>query len=170
VAADTNNSTNRFELDGVEYETPEFTDLTFDDWALVYDECKVVLADFAPIDADAEGAPKNAAELEAARLDRMRNPRLEQAFLMIGYLRVHPDADIETARKLTGNARLIAAIEAVNPDEDKDEPDGDPPTLTSEPVRSFKKSSLDMSESSSSPSEKSSETPAGDPVATTTVG
>ena len=151
MAAENDNSTNRFEVDGVQYETPEYTDLTIDDWNLVYDECQVVFMDFGPLVDDAEG--------EKARLGRLRNPRLEQAFLMIGYMRAHPDASADEAREVTGRARLVALLEAQNPDED----DAADPTQESPspPDESSPKSSDDTSSSSSPDSTPSLEIPDG---------
>ncbi len=151
MAADTPNSTNKFEVDGVEYETPEYTDLTIDDWNLVYDECQVVFMDFGPLVDDPEG--------EKARIGRLRNPRLEQAFLMIGYMRAHPEASVDEAREVTGRARLVALLEAQNPDED----DAADPTQESPspPDESSPKSSDDTSSSSSPDSTPSLEIPDG---------
>ena len=151
MAAENDNSTNRFEVDGVQYETPEYTDLTIDDWNLVYDESQVVFMDFGPLVDDADG--------EKARLGRLRNPRLEQAFLMIGYMRAHPEATIDEAREVTGSARLVALLEAQNPDED----DAADPTQESPspPDESSPKSSDDTSSSSSPDSTPSLEIPDG---------
>ena len=151
MAAEIDNSTNRFEVDGVQYETPEYTDLTIDDWNLVYDECQVVFMDFGPLVDDPEG--------EKARIGRLRNPRLEQAFLMIGYMRAHSEASVDEAREVTGRARLVALLEAQNPDEDDaDDPTQESPTPTDE---SSPKSSDDTNSSSSPDSTPSLEIPDG---------
>ncbi len=151
MAAEIDNSTNRFEVDGVQYETPEYTDLTIDDWNLVYDECQVVFMDFGPLVDDAEG--------EKARIGRLRNPRLEQAFLMIGYMRAHPEASVDEAREVTGRARLVALLEAQNPDEDDAaDPTQESPTPTDE---SSPRSSDDTNSSSSPDSTPSLELPDG---------
>ncbi len=157
MAAEIDNSTNRFEVDGVQYETPEYTDLTIDDWNLVYDECQVVFMDFGPLVDDAEG--------EKARIGRLRNPRLEQAFLMIGYMRAHPEATVDEAREVTGRARLVALLEAQQPEADEgdeaDPPTGGLPTNESEPNDQSLKSSDDTSSSSSPDSKPSLEIPDG---------
>ncbi len=145
MAAETDNSTNRFEVDGVQYETPEYTDLTIDDWNLVYDECQVVFMDFGPLVDDAEG--------EKARIGRLRNPRLEQAFLMIGYMRAHPEASVDEAREVTGRARLVALLEAQNPDEDDA---ADPTQESPSPPDESSPKSTEDSNSSSSPGSKPS--------------
>lgn len=151
MAAETDNSTNRFEVDGVQYETPEYTDLTIDDWNLVYDECQVVFLDFGPLVDDPEG--------EKARIGRLRNPRLEQAFLMIGYMRAHPEATVDEAREVTGRARLVALLEAQNPEaDDADDPTQESPTPTDE---LSPRSSDDTNSSSSPDSTPSSELPDG---------
>ena len=151
MAAETDNSTNRFEVDGVQYETPEYTDLTIDDWNLVYDECQVVFMDFGPLVDDPED--------EKARIGRLRNPRLEQAFLMIGYMRAHPEATVEEAREVTGRARLVALLEAQNPaEDDADDPTQESPTPTDE---SSPRSSDDTNSSSSPDSTPSLELPDG---------
>jgi hypothetical protein len=148
VAAETPNSTNRFELDGVEYEVPAFLDLTISDWELVYDEAGVVLADFGPIAGD------SAAEKE--RLATLKNPRVEKSFLMIAYLRVHPDADVDTAREAAGKAKLIPLLEALAPEDDADDPTSPSQNPRSE---SSERSRDDSSESSPPASPQSSETP-----------
>ncbi len=159
MAAETDNSTNRFEVDGVQYETPEYTDLTIDDWNLVYDESQVVFMDFGPLVDDTEG--------EKARIGRLRNPRLEQAFLMIGYMRAHPEATVDEAREVTGRARLVALLEAQNPDEDDaDDPTQEPPKPDDE--QSPKNS--DGINSSSSPASTLSSVPPEDPLASTGTG
>lgn len=166
MAAETDNpsTTDRFELDGAEYEVPSFTDLTIDDWTLVYDESKVVLADFGPIFDDEEA--------EAARVDKLRNPRVEKAFLMIAYLRVHPDADLDEVRDLTGRARLVPLIDALRSAAEEEGDDADDPTkssaLSSEnELKPSSKTSYDESdESSPAASALSSETPE-DRLATT---
>lgn len=157
MAAETDNSTNRFEVDGVQYETPEYTDLTIDDWNLVYDECQVVFMDFGPLVDDAEG--------EKARIGRLRNPRLEQSFLMIGYMRAHPEATVEEAREITGRARLVALLEAQNPElageDEADPPTGELQNSESSPDESSPRSSDDTSSSSSADSKPSLEIPDG---------
>ncbi len=157
MAAEIDNSTNRFEVDGVQYETPEYTDLTIDDWNLVYDECQVVFMDFGPLVDDPEG--------EKARIGRLRNPRLEQAFLMIGYMRAHPEASAEEAREVTGRARLVALLEAQNPElaeaDEEDPPTGELQSSESSPDESSPKSSDDTSSSSSPDSKPSLEIPDG---------
>lgn len=163
MAAENDNTTSRFELDGTEYDVPEFTDLEIDDWELVYDECKVVLADFAPIESEAKDAPKNAVELEAARLERLRNPRLEKSFLMIAYRRAHPDEGIDAIRSVIGKAKLIPLIESMKVE---GEEEADDPTLTTEQEKPSDKSSVSPDGTSSPPSQKSSATP-GRPLATT---
>ncbi len=161
MAAENDNSTNLFEVDGVQYETPLYTDLTMDDWKLVYDECQVVFLDFGPLVDDPEG--------EKARLERLRNPRLEQSFLMIGYLRTHPDDSVDTAREVTGRARLIALFEAQNPEVPAD---ADDPTQTSpsQPEEPSERSSDDTPSSSSPDSTESSDQPDDQPVAIGTGG
>ncbi len=156
MAAETDNSTNRFEVDGVQYETPEYTDLTIDDWNLVYDESQVVFMDFGPLVDDPEG--------EKARIGRLRNPRLEQAFLMIGYMRAHPEATVDEAREVTGRARLVALLEAQNPDEeavDADPPTGGLPNNESEPNDQSPRRSDDTNSSSSPDSKQSLDLPDG---------
>ncbi len=166
MAAETDNSTNRFEVDGVVYETPEYTDLTIDDWNLVYDECGVVFLDFGPLIDDPEG--------EKQRIGRLRNPRLEQSFLMVGYLRAHPDASIDEAREVTGRARLVALMEAQNPElaeaEEADPPTGELPNSESSPEDRSQRSSDDTNSSSSPDSPKSSDQPASEPVGSGITG
>jgi len=188
VAAENDNTTDRFELDGVEYEVPDFMDLTIEDWEIVYDEAKVVLADFAPIFDDTPleerktfqdakpaeqkkmrerfaAGQRDAKEAEAARLEKLKNPRVEKAFLMIAYLRAHPDEDVATARALVGKARLIAMIEAAQSEDDAADP-----TSATEQERSSPRSEDDSNESSSLPSQPSSDTPADELATTSTVG
>ncbi len=157
MAAENDNSTNRFEVDGVQYETPDYTDLTIDDWNLVYDECQVVFLDFGPLADDPEG--------EKARIGRLRNPRLEQSFLMVGYLRAHPDATVDEAREVTGRARLVALLEAQNPDADEaeevDPPTGEPQNSGSSPDDKSQRSSDDTDSSLSPGSTKSLDLPDG---------
>ncbi len=165
MAAETDNSTNRFEVDGVVYETPEYRDLTIDDWNLVYDECQVVFLDFGPLVDDPEG--------EKERIKRLRNPRLEQSFLMVGYLRAHPDASIDEAREVTGRARLVALMEAQNPElaeAEADPPTGELPNSESSPEDRSQRSSDDTNSSSSPDSPKSSDQPASEPVGSGTTG
>ncbi len=165
MAAETDNSTNRFEVDGVEYETPDYTDLTIDDWNLVYDECQIVFLDFGPLVDDPAG--------EKERLTRLRNPRLEQSFLMVGYLRAHPEASVDEARTVTGRARLVALLEAQNPDvaeaEEVDPPTGEPQNSGSSPEDRSLKSSDDTPSSSSHVSIVNSDPPE-DPLASTGTG
>ncbi len=156
MAAENDNSTNRFEVDGVQYETPDYTDLTIDDWNLVYDECQVVFLDFGPLADDPEG--------EKARIARLRNPRLEQSFLMIGYMRAHPEATVDEAREVTGRARLVALLEAQNPEEEAvevDPPTGGLQNSESEPNDRSPRSSDGTSSSSSPDSTPSLELPDG---------
>ncbi len=160
MAAETDNSTNRFEVDGVQYETPEYTDLTIDDWNLVYDECQVVFMDFGPLVDDPEG--------EKARIGRLRNPRLEQAFLMIGYMRAHPEASVDEARSVTGKARLVALLEVQNPEaDDVDDPTQESPSQPDEPSP---RSSDDTNSNSSLDSIANSDEPDSQPLAIGTGG
>lgn len=156
MTAENDNTTSRFELDGVEYEVPDFTDLDLDDWQLVYDECSVVLADFAPDEDPAA---------ETARRDRLRNPRLEKSFLMIGYLRKHPDADVATAREVTGKAKLVALLESM-----QGAGEAADPTLTTGQETSSPRSLVASSESSSPPSLSSSATREDQPAPIGTGG
>jgi len=160
VAAENDNTTNRFEVDGVAYEVPLHTDLTVDDWNIVYDMCEVVWMDFAA-EIDDQAAEKE-------RLKRLRNPRLQQAFLMVGYLRVHPEDTIETAREVTGRARLIALIEAENrTDDDEEDPTQASPTPISASSRRSKPATKG---SSSAASTKNSDEQDDEPKATGTGG
>jgi hypothetical protein len=145
VAAENDNSTSRFELDGRKYDVPDFVDLDLNDWEIVYDECGVVLADFQQDDDDKK---------EAARLERIRNPRLEKAFVMVALRRARPDDEIAALREEAGRIKLLPYLSEVAGGETED-----PPTSAMKPEPSSKESSGSNSESSSPPSPSSSATP-----------
>lgn len=149
MAAET--TTNKFTLDGTEYETPDFLELEIGDWEVVYDECGVVLSDFAPPDPE-----KPDAEAEGARQQKLKNPRLERSFLMIAYMRAHPDATQDEAREVTKRARLIPLLESMSGGE------ADPPTSARKPEPSSGRNSTEKPEGSSSASESLSGPPAAD--------
>jgi len=148
VAAEIDNSTSRFELEGREYEVPDFVDLDLNDWEIVYDECGVVLSDFQEDDDP---------ERDAARIERIRNPRLEKAFVMVALRRARPDDDIDTLRQDAGRIKLIPYLSEVAAGESQD-----PPTSVTKPEPSSRESSGSSSESSSPDSSTSSEIPEGD--------
>jgi hypothetical protein len=131
-------------LDEREYEVPDFTDLTIDDWEIVYDECGCVLADFQEDDDP---------EAEAARRERIRNPRLEKAFIMVSLIRARPDDDLETIRSDAGHIRLIPYLTEVSGGEQEN------PTQVKKPDESSKESSDSSGGNSSPGSPESSVTP-----------
>jgi hypothetical protein len=149
-----------FKIGEDEYEVPDIADLDMDEWQVMYDYAGLVLDDFAPADDEDE---------EAARIRRLRQPAFTRALLHIGYQRQHPEAKPDAVRELTGRAKLIpvlAAIDAASEDED----DADPPASTPEPAPLLPKSSGGSSESGPPASETSSDEPDEHPVATGTTG
>jgi len=158
VAAENDDTTVRFEIAGNTYDYPDPLDLDLDEWVIIYDECGLILEDFAPCDNIA---------LEKERVRRLRNPALMKALAIVGYKRANPDQDIETARALIGGAKMLGLLESMAPGEDDaDDPTPDSPTG---PDESSERKPDDSNGSSSPASPLSSETP-DDELATTGTG
>lgn len=137
-------TTDKFELDGVMYESPNFLDLSIDEWRMVEQECDVVLADFSELDDP---------DQEAKRTRRLASPNVERAFIMVALVRARPDDDLDEIRKAAGSVKLVPyLLDRVIADEEN-------PTSASALERSSSRSSDDSIASSSKPSPRSSETP-----------
>jgi hypothetical protein len=141
VAADTLEGTSLFELDGREYEVPDWTDVDISEWEIIYDECEVGVSDFQEQDDP---------EKEAARMKRVRNPRLEKAFIMVALRRVRPDDDLDTLREEAGKVKLIPYLLRGGEQEN--------PTQATRPDESSSKSSDSSNGNSSQDSSENSET------------
>lgn len=154
MAADT---TNTFEFDGRKYEVPDYTELDINDWEIVYDECEVVLADFQEVDVESITNDKErevARKREAERMKRIRNPRLEKAFIMIALRRERPDDDLDVLREEAGKVKLIPYLTSMASGDEAENP-----TPAKKPDGSSSRSSDSSNENSSLDSDESSETP-----------
>ncbi len=159
MAAENDDTTVRFEIAGNTYDYPDPLDLDLDEWVIIYDECGLILEDFAPFDNVA---------LEKERVRRLRNPALMKALAIVGYKRANPDQDIETSRALIGGAKMLGLLESMAPGEDDaDDPTPDSPTT---PEGSSERSSDDSNGSSSARSQNSSDEPADAPAPIGTGG
>lgn len=140
-----------FKIDQQEYEVPDIADLDMDEWQVMHDYAGLVLDDFAPSDDPDE---------EAARMRRLRQPAFTRALLHIGYQRANPELSPSQVRAVTGKAKLVRALEAMDaavPDED--EGDADPPASTPTPEPSSPENLPGSSGSGSAASEPSSDQP-----------
>ncbi len=159
MAAETNDSRRNFTAGGETYEYPDPFDLDIDEWVIIYDETGLILEDFAPFDDK---------KREETRLQQLRNPALIKALAICGLLRAKPDLDIDAARDLAGDMKMLAVLESLAAgDDDADDPTQESPTTTSEssPTRPD-----DTNGSTSADSPKSSDEPAEEPAATGTGG
>ena len=160
-----NDNTVHFKVGDEEYEYPDPFDLDVDEWVIIYDECGMILEDFAPFEEK---------KRERERVKRLRNPALMKALAMCGVIRTNPELDAEDARELVGKARMLTLLESMAPEEDaEDEPN--PPTSgrpsnESEPQPSSLRSVGESSESTSLASPPSSATPDEEPAPTGTGG
>lgn len=153
MAAETPETTSHFELDGTTYSVPDFLSLDLNEWELIWDECEVALTDFSEEDDP---------EREEHRQRRLRNPRLERAFIMVALRRARPDADPEEIRADAGRIKLIPYLTDLAGAEEN-------PTSVSEPAPSSS-SSFDSSSESSSPVSAGSSDEPDDALATTGTG
>lgn len=150
-----------FELEGNSYEFPDVLDLDIDEWVVVYEYSGLVLDDFAP---------KEDAEEEAERVQRLRHPGFMKAMAHIAYQRANPKKTKSTVKTLMGGVKLVPLLESVEGGPEEPGDDGDPPTPTSELPTSSERSSDDSNASLSLASPLSSETPAEPLVTTGTSG
>jgi hypothetical protein len=159
VAAETNDSSRTFTAGGETYEYPDPFDLDLDEWVIIYDETGLILEDFAPFDDK---------KREETRLQQLRNPALIKALAICGILREHPQYDLDSARELAGDMKMLDVLKALAGGED----DADDPTQESqsETDESSLRTSEDTSESSSLDSPKPSDEPDGELPATGTGG
>jgi hypothetical protein len=159
VAAETNDSRRTFTAGGETYEYPDPFDLDLDEWVVIYDETGLILEDFAPFDDK---------KREETRLQQLRNPALIKALAICGIIREHPQTDIDSARELAGDMKMLDVLKSLAGGED----DADDPTQESQSAteESSLRTSGDISESSSPDSPKTSDEPEGELPATGTGG
>lgn len=157
VAAE--NEALKFKIDDAEYEMPMLDDLDMDEWQILYDYTGLILEDFAPQEDE---------EAEQERQRRTSQPGFTRAMLHIAYRRTHPELKPDAIKKVTGEAKLIHVLEALN--ESAPEEDATPLASTTEPEPSSRSGSVDSSEKESESSRKSSGRPDGPRVATGTAG
>ena len=159
MAAENDNRV-QFTIGEEQFEYPDPLDLDLDEWVIIYDECGLILEDFAPFDEK---------KREKERIKRLRNPALMKALAMVGVIRSQPGTDVDDARDLVGAAKMLGLLESMAPD---GEADADDPTQESQ--KPTDASSLrrlgDTSELSSPASPKSSDEPASDLPPTGTGG
>jgi hypothetical protein len=156
VAADTHNL--KFKIDDVEYEMPMLDDLDMDEWQILYDYTGLILDDFAPQEDE---------DAERDRQRRTSQPGFTRAMLHIGYRRAHPELKPDAIKQVTGEAKLIHVLEALN--ESTPEEDETPLASTTEPEPSSKRRPVDSKETTSPPSPKSSDPQDAQPVPTGTA-
>ncbi len=147
----------QFQIDGETYEYPDPLDLDLDEWVIIYDECGLILEDFAPFDEK---------KREKERIRRLRNPALMKALAMVGVIRTKPDMDVDDARELVGNAKMLGLLESMAPEEaaEADPPTGELQSSESEPSESSERSSDVSNGSSSATSQPSSDEQDSDPA------
>jgi len=148
----------KFKIDDAEYEMPMLDDLDMDEWQILYDYTGLILDDFAP---------KEDADEERDRERRTSQPGFTRAMLHIGYRRAHPELKSDAIRQVTGEAKLLRVLEALN--ESTSEEDETPLASTTEPEPSSPKRPVASNETTSPPSQKSSAAPAVPHATTGTV-
>lgn len=149
------NETLKFKIDDEQYEMPMLDDLDMDEWQILYEYTGLILDDFAPQEDE---------DAEKDRQRRTSQPGFTRAMLHIGYRRAHPDLKPDAIKKITGEAKLIHVLEALN--ETAPEEEETPLASTTEPAPSSKSGSVASSESASKSSATSSARPAARPEPT----
>ncbi len=165
MSAETTDSSRSFTAGGKTYEYPDPFDLDLDEWVIIYDETGLILEDFAPFDDK---------KREATRQQQLRNPALIKALAMCGLLRADKELDLDAARELAGDMKMLAVLESlaagVEVAEEADPPTGGLQSSESEPEDRLPRKSDDTNGSTSVDSPPSSDEPASEPAATGTGG
>jgi hypothetical protein len=165
VSAETTDSSRSFTADGKTYEYPDPFDLDLDEWVIIYDETGLILEDFAPFDDK---------KREATRQQQLRNPALIKALAMCGLLRADKELDLDAARELAGDMKMLAVLEALaagmEEAEEVDPQIGGLPNSESEPDNRSQRKSDDTNENTSADSPASSDVPVEEPAAIGTGG
>ncbi len=166
MSAETTDSRRTFTAGGETYEYPDPFDLDLDEWVIIYDETGLILEDFAPFDDK---------KREETRQQQLRNPALIKALAICGILRAKPELELDSAKELAGDMKMLAVLESLVAGEEDDAEEVDPPTgglqsNESEQPPASERRSDDTSESSSADSAKSSDEPDSEPAATGTSG
>ncbi len=166
MSAETTDSRRTFTAGGETYEYPDPFDLDLDEWVIIYDETGLILEDFAPFDDK---------KREENRQQQLRNPALIKALAIVGILRAKPELDIDAAKELAGDMKMLAVLESLVAGDEDEAEEVDPrigglQSSESEPSDPSQRRSDDTSESSSADSPKSSDEPDSEPAATGTSG
>ena len=136
-----------FEIDGTDYELPQWPDFDLDEWSIAYKYADVVLSDFSPQEDE---------EAETARMKKLTSPLFTAALVHIAFHRAYPKKTYAAIEKDVGRIKMIPLLEQLTDDLGEEEEN---PTSVTKPEPSSKNDSDEAPKRSSTSSETSSETP-----------
>lgn len=153
-----------FLIDGERYEVPLVETITLDEERILHLFAGVILEDFAPAHPNATDEERATHVREQVR--KIGSPDFKKAWVIIAYLRKHPDAEMEEASKAAGRSNALQVTLSLLGD------DASPPAMSSQkqPERSSGSNGHSTPSPSGSATERSSGQVVDLPVSTGTGG
>lgn len=142
-----------FQIDGKVYEMPSRDTFTMDEWQVMYDLAGLGMPDFTPL------LDPTDAEIEE-RVRQFKNPAVMRALMTIAYLRGNPDEPRRKVDQLIARANAYDALETLGDDEEAS--DEGPLDMTNNPEPSSVNDSSESKPSTSTSSERLSESSSPD--------